>query len=280
VRRPYASPQALVALVVLAALLVGCGHIASSARGNVTRTTAPTHSEEWQLTRRVELPSHRAYALAAPDDAATAKRPIPLVIGLHGLYQLPQSFASETRLTSYGRAHGFAVAYGEGIKAEWNAGSCCRGDEADDMQYLVDVVADVSRRLPIDRRRVYVVGFSNGGMMALRAVCERPDLFAAAGVMSGALTVHCAATPPRLTLPVRVRQFDGAQDETVPPDGSRSSPLAQSFLPLDAVAAHLPAGSTFEATLVPGLSHHWAKPDNSPVDATDEFWQFLQRYTR
>lgn len=277
-RRHARTAQVLAALVALAALLLSCGHGSSS--GSKAKAAAQNHPEEWQQTLRVELPSHRGYAFAAPAGAVASKRPVPLVIGLHGLYQLPASFASESRLTSYGRAHGFAVAYGEGARGRWNAGSCCAQATTDDMTYLVDVVSDISRRVPIDRRRVYVVGFSNGGMMALRAVCERPDVFAAAGVMSGALTSPCRATPPHRTDAVRVRQLDGADDRTVPADGSESASLGMSFLPLADEVAHLPAGSVVDPTIVPGLAHHWAKPDNSPDDATDEFWRFLQQYSR
>ena len=67
----------------------------------------------------------------------------------------------------------------------WNAGVCCGGSTADDLKYLRDVVAAVERRTSIDPRRIYVVGLSNGGMMALKAVCEAPDIFAAAGSVAG-----------------------------------------------------------------------------------------------
>ena len=44
------------------------------------------------------------------------------------------------------------------------------------------MVTAVERHVSIDRRRVYVVGLSNGEMMALKAICEAPDVFAAGSV--------------------------------------------------------------------------------------------------
>ncbi|MDB5456432.1 MAG: hypothetical protein JWP92_2017 [Caulobacter sp.] len=49
---------------------------------------------------------------------------------------------------------------------------------------VLALVDDLSARLPIDPRRVYVVGFSMGGSAALNALLPRPDRFAAAVAFS------------------------------------------------------------------------------------------------
>ena len=59
----------------------------------------------------------------------------------------------------------------------WNAGICCAFALRNDVGYLVDVVNASSQAVPVDATRVYVVGFSNGGMMALRAICSAPVRF-------------------------------------------------------------------------------------------------------
>jgi poly(3-hydroxybutyrate) depolymerase len=185
--------------------------------------------------------------------------------------------ASESRLTSYAQAHAFVVAYGEGTGQAWNAGRCCRQAVADDVRYLTEVAADAARHTPIDRRRIYLVGFSNGGMMALRGLCERPDVFAAAGVMSGALMTRCAPAVGVPRIPLHIRQLHGLGDTTVPPAGGRSRIVPELVPPVNEEAAGLPAGSQLDLTLIPGLGHHWATVENSPFDATDQIWQFLQR---
>ena len=82
-------------------------------------------------------------------------------------------------------------------------------DTANDVGYLVDLVHYVATLTPVDLHRVYIWGFSNGGMMAWRAVCQTRDIFAGAGVMAGALLVTC----PR---PVHVVDLHGLRDTTVP----------------------------------------------------------------
>ena len=231
------------------------------------------HPEEFQQTLRMPLPGGRAYYRSSSPDPA---RPLPLVIALHGVRQRPAALASDSRLTSYARTHGFVVAYGGGTAGVWNAGRCCQNDVADDVHYLTEVVADVERHTAIDRRRIYLVGFSNGGMMALRALCERPDVFAAAGVMSGALMTDCAPATGIRRIPLRIRQLHGLGDTTVPPQGGSSRIVPELVPPLDKEAAALPAGSQLDLTLIPGLGHQWATPENSPFDATDQIWQFLR----
>jgi poly(3-hydroxybutyrate) depolymerase len=180
-------------------------------------------------------------------------------------------------LTSYAQAHQFVVAYGEGIDQAWNAGRCCQHDLADDVGYLTQVAVDVARHTAIDRRRIYLVGFSNGGMLALRALCERPDVFAGAGVMSGALMTSCAPASGVRGTPLHIRQLHGLGDTTVPPGGGSSRIVPEHVPPLRDEAAALPTGSQLDLTVIPGLGHHWATHDNSPFDATDQIWQFLRR---
>src|SRR5690606_41449164 len=62
-----------------------------------------------------------------------------------------------------------------GMLATWNAGACCaraRDEQVDDVGFLRAVLADVKRRIRVDASRVYVVGMSNGAMMAYRIACQ------------------------------------------------------------------------------------------------------------
>jgi len=48
----------------------------------------------------------------------------------------------------------------------WNAGQCCGlpvTRHIDDVGFLLKVISDVAARTPVDLRRVYVTGISNGG---------------------------------------------------------------------------------------------------------------------
>jgi polyhydroxybutyrate depolymerase len=92
--------------------------------------------------------------------------PRPLVIFLPGWHWTAAYAQSQTGATGYADWHNFSLVYAEGIGAAWNAGGCCGNDRADDDQYLADVVAVAAKLTPVDRHRIYLMGFSNGGMMA------------------------------------------------------------------------------------------------------------------
>ena len=86
---------------------------------------------------------------------------------------------------------------------------------------VLDMLADLERRLPIDPDRVYLTGISMGGGGALRLAFTRPDLWAAV------LSV-CAATPPELeelapnALNLPIRLVHGELDPIVPVQSSRN----------------------------------------------------------
>jgi polyhydroxybutyrate depolymerase len=113
---------------------------------------------------------------------------------------------------------GFLVAYPEGTGPlprrllTWNAGDgCCgyaRTRQVDDVGFAAAVIEDLSRRLPVDRRRVYATGHSNGAILSHRLAAERPDLFAAIVPVAGALDLGFFA-PVR---PVAVLQIHSVDD--------------------------------------------------------------------
>ncbi len=67
-------------------------------------------------------------------------------------------------------------------------GRCCAmaaKDKIDDGGYLKKVINDVKTRLSVDGRRIYLAGFSNGGILVYRFAEEHPDEIAAvAGISS------------------------------------------------------------------------------------------------
>ncbi len=74
----------------------------------------------------------------------------------------------------------------------WNAGSCCAYaaiNNIDDVGFVRALIAELSDKLPIDRRRVYATGLSNGGMMAHRLAAEASDLIAAVAPVAGGMVL-------------------------------------------------------------------------------------------
>jgi polyhydroxybutyrate depolymerase len=173
--------------------------------------------------------TERNYVLHVP---ASLKAPAPLVIVLHGGGGSAQSAIAQTGFDAQADRHGFIVAYPEGTDRSrplmnalgksgfltWNAGACCGyavEQGSDDVGFIRAMVAEIAAAMPLDPKRIYATGLSNGGMMAYRLACEASDLIAAIGAVSAAIVV--APCEPRF--PVSVLHVHGTDDRNVPIEG-------------------------------------------------------------
>ncbi len=267
--------NAALALALFIALAsVGCGAAAVSLRPHAALPAhAGTVSAGEYLTQSLTVPA--GYASAGRPFLLHIKRGQtrlrPLVLLLHGLYQHPGTVEKATGATAFSDAHNFTLVYPIGVDEAWNAGGCCRADIARDVTYLVDLVHYVATLTPTDLHRVYIWGFSNGGMMAWRAVCQTHDVFAGAGVMAGTLLVPC----PRQ---VHVVEIHGTRDTTVPYFGGYSRYTGTVFPDAAREHSELVAGSTLEVHLVKGLGHRWPPLTRGTLDALQVFWDELAQY--
>ena len=147
----------------------------------------------------------------------------PLVIALHGRYQTMAGIAKYSGLDGVGAKYDFTVAYPSAVGGGWNAGTCCAtGAERQtaDVAFIDDVIADVGSRSPTNLSRVYVVGFSNGGMMAYRYGCERSSTVAGIGVVAGAMVADASFAQPsapqcKPTAPTALFHAHGEKDTVV-----------------------------------------------------------------
>jgi predicted esterase len=232
----------------------------------------------------VHLEGERGYVMHLPPAPVPVQRGRrPLVIVLHGLDNTWRSVETGGDWARYADAHGFLVAFGVGVRASWNAGTCCGGAQArhvNDVDYLVAVAQDAAARYPVDRSRIYLVGFSAGDMMAMRAECERPDIFAAAGGAAGALVTTCNGGRHQ----IRIKHVHGRYDTAVPYRGGRSGLLDLRF----PATGHLPVQVSAGSSVRPAVSmstlacaHAWPRLDNAcRVDGTDLIWKWISQFRR
>jgi len=232
------------------------------------------------------------------------QRAVPLLMVLHGLYLDPGSAEASSGLDRVADDEGVAVVYPQGLNQSWNAGTCCdtaSRDGVDDVGFLTQVIDLVQNVQAIDRDRVYVAGFSNGGMMALRAVCARPDVFAAAASVGGTLQSGCLSTAPSSALLVH-----GLRDSTVPYAGQRYSTFLRTALTPVPTAGLILArhagctavrrekrplliveefrgcapGARVSVVSVPQLGHRWPNTQVDGVNGQSIVWDFLSHQRR
>ena len=219
----------------------------------------------------------RSYVLVAARRPAALSTLLVVLPGWHQTAEKVERIEGWDRFVAAGHV---VVVYGSGYGGSWNAGTCCRpavADRVDDVAYLTQVLHRTARAYRIDLRRIYLAGFSNGGMMAYRYACVHSRAVAAISVVSGTLAdPRCSPDSP-----VSVLHVHGLRDDTVPFTGSRFSPVLHE--PTIAVSLALApwrlvdAGTGAATTLVvlPTFDHRWPTRHNSGYDATGRAWAFF-----
>lgn len=183
----------------------------------------------------------RTYRLHIPEK--TSPEPAPLLIVLHGAFSTAKEIEKQSAFSGLADRQGFYVAYPNGIGLfgklqHWNAGHCCgkaAKDNIDDVGFIETVLNDVLQNHRIDTSRIYLVGYSNGGMMAYRFAEEITERIAALAVVAGALNSTTEEsgtqwTPSTPFEPLPVIIFHGSNDQAVPFSGGESPAKADGRL--------------------------------------------------
>jgi polyhydroxybutyrate depolymerase len=141
---------------------------------------------------------HERSAIVHVPRRAAETSALPVVLNFHGggghganqkEYSLLDSLADQEKFVAvYPNGNGRF----ENRLLTWNAGTCC-GYAAikniDDVGYVRELLAQISEKLPVDRRRVYATGLSNGGMMSHRLAAQASDVIAAVAPVAGGMVL-------------------------------------------------------------------------------------------
>ena len=103
---------------------------------------------------------------------------------------------------------------------------CDNVKRRDDVKFLGKVIEQVSEKYNTDRKRIYMVGFSNGAEMAARCAVELSDKLAAVVACAGSLPPESTLNPMG-KIPVRVQI--GAEDHNLLEKLGTTSPLPLDF---------------------------------------------------
>ena len=135
----------------------------------------------------------------------------PLLMSFHGMDQDPNYQQSNTHWEAVADTAGFVVAYPKGATgySTWDIG----GDQ--DTKWITQIIDQLANDYKIDKKRVYMSGFSMGGMLSYHAMGKIADKIAAFAPCSGYLMMG-AGTAQR---PVPIFHTHGTSDNVVGYDG-------------------------------------------------------------
>ncbi|MEM7525756.1 MAG: PHB depolymerase family esterase, partial [Pseudomonadota bacterium] len=152
---------------------------------------------------------------------------------LHGFLGTGTSIRKKTSFDALARAQGFVAAYPDGERRRWNDGRA-RNRGVDDVAFIAALIARLTRDGRADPERVFLAGRSNGGGMALRIACDRPDLVRGIAVIAtNTLSdFRCAQNGPTPAI-----FFHGAEDPIAPPEGRPPGHRFEATLSADATLA-------------------------------------------
>ncbi len=142
----------------------------------------------------------------------------PLVIALHGFRDRSAWMAAYSGLHILAEEEGFTLALPDGKRQSWNGLFCCGWsfiNQTDDIAFIQAMIDDIDANYTIDRQNIFVLGFSNGGVLAQKLLAERPELFAAgASLMSGVGNQETQLDISNATAPLLL--INGTDDSYVP----------------------------------------------------------------
>lgn len=293
--------------LALLAVLAGCTPTPSEA------TSSEIFNDGSVQTNAIDVGGvSRTYLLHEPAGVAPGVS-VPALIVFHGAGADAVKAERVTGFTADANDDGFLVAYPNGTPANaidgelaWNAGACCglpRVDDVDDVAFVMAMIAELVAEYSVDPERVFLAGFSNGGMLSYRLACEYGNAFAGIAVVGGALNY----TPCEPPTPVSVLIVHGTTDATVPYGGgptndntaarfgqwnntsvefatefwldndrceSDAVSTSQDTLALDSYL-DCALGSRVQVATIAGGTHTWPRLESSGVDASELILEFF-----
>jgi polyhydroxybutyrate depolymerase len=157
--------------------------------------------------------------------AAGGTQRLPLLIFLHGLGGSGAELSRYLRLTEFAELRGFGFMAPDGDmdfggRRYWNATqSCCDFDrrQPDHVARLRALIEKARKHSRVDAKRIYLIGYSNGGFLAHRAGCELTRSLAGIVSVAGAGPGETEPCAPGGAL--SALQIHGTRDPIVAFDG-------------------------------------------------------------
>ncbi|MBL3657191.1 extracellular catalytic domain type 1 short-chain-length polyhydroxyalkanoate depolymerase [Fulvivirga sediminis] len=215
----------------------------------------------------------------------------PLMINMHGYNQDAPYQQAQAKWESIANSEKFVVVYPNGLNKAWDISG------SRDIDFILAIIDNMSSRFGIDRNRVYLSGFSMGGMMTYHAANRIADKIAAFAPVSGYPIGGASANSSR---PVPIIHTHGTSDDVVSYSGVQGTLNAwktrngcpnngQVIDPYpsnkpNSVASKTTWGTCSENTKIvlitlEGKGHWWSMDTNTGVSTSQEIWDFVKNYS-
>lgn len=190
-------------LVILFVLGVTFGNLKASACGRDTDCLLG------QRTYRVVLPNGDA-----------GKAPRGAIIFVHGYRGAAENEIRNDGLVAVATKHGAAFVAAQAVGIEWNLPGVPSDDAKpgiNELAYFDSLTDDLKKRFGIQRRDIFVAGFSSGAMMVWHLACHRGDNFAGFVPISGTFWKPLPKSCPMRS--INLIHYHGTKDGVVPIHG-------------------------------------------------------------
>lgn len=227
--------------------------------------------------------TQRSFILYVPKNLGESR---PLLISCHGMNQDANYQKGMLQIESVADTAKFLTVFPEGIDKSWDIS----GDR--DIHFVTALIDKMVSQYKIDRNRVYLSGFSMGGMFTYHAMNKIADKIAAFAPISGYPMWGGNFTSSR---PVPIIHTHGTSDDVVSFSGvqnilngwikrngcSTTAKVTKNYRGASHITRHV-WGSGLEGTEVVLMEMagkgHWISNDNG-VKTGDEIWRFCSRYS-
>ena len=243
----------------------------------------------------------RQYLIYIPN-SYNGQSKLPLMINFHGFGGEVNDHLAYTDMRSLADSENFILIYPQGSElggySHWNA-ALNRGDNkstVDDLGFveaLINLHSDI-----VNLKRVYAVGYSNGGMMSYALACYKSNLIAAIGSVSGSmLQTDCT---PSHSIPLI--KLHGTSDSVISYDRNSYYSSVESILGFwinfnktstspvfetvddngTTIQKHLYDGGTNESSIehykILNGSHVWFDINFEGNNTNELIWNFVSKY--
>lgn len=297
--------------ILAAAFTAGCGACAQTSVQNIGKKDCYLEVDGVE----------RHFIVYEP--AGEFPRPMPVVFMFHGASGNGERFYNISGWKEKADREGIIAVFPTAVRyclnnegrermiTRWNAGSLdsllCEGQELkDDVLFFREMVKYLRGNYPVDEKRIYASGFSDGANITSRLTVQASDILSATAVVAGALQ----DTTWQLQAPISSFLAVGQMEQLLLNEKGDPLPLIQTaieqhvflqniihrmvdklqlerkstYFESDHMAGFIydhsksAAGNEFRFALISDLPHKYPNGSNHPLVMADVFWKFFKKH--